>query len=326
MTPIERSWYRPFGWSLLLWPLSLLFAVLTCLRRWLYRFGCLRATACGAPVIVIGNITVGGTGKTPITLWMAEFLKQQGLKPGIISRGYGVTIASPRLVKPEDRAQDVGDEPLLLAQRSGCPVVIFPNRVAAAQYLLAHTDCNIILSDDGLQHYALKRDLEVVLLDGNRGLGNGCLLPAGPLREGAWRLSQADLVLVNSQPHPLSPWVFQLQPLTPCPLAPSTQPLPEGSAVSLVSGIANPARFERTVRDLGYPVLALHRFADHHPFGLADLQSIATPLLMTEKDAVKCREFAQADWYYLPVRAIVPAAAITILTEKLSQIRSRYGL
>jgi tetraacyldisaccharide 4'-kinase len=326
LTSLERSWYRPFGWSLLLWPLSLLFALLSMLRRWLFRWGVSAVHKLPVPVIVVGNITVGGTGKTPITLWLCDYLRQQGLKPGIISRGYGVKLTAPRLVLATDSAEHSGDEPLLLAQRSGCPVAIFPDRAAAARLLLAQTDCNIIISDDGLQHYALARDLEIILLDGARGVGNGCLLPAGPLREGCWRLASADLVLVNSQPHPLSPYTFQLQPQSPCCLLDSRQQLSNGSAVSLVSGIGNPARFAATVQQLGYPVKQQHWFADHYAFAAADFTEIEAPVLMTEKDAVKCRPFARPDWFYLPVQAVLPAQAVSLLAAKLNQIRSHYGL
>lgn len=326
MTALERSWYSRLGWSLWLWPLSLLFAVVSMLRRWLFRAGINTVHQLPVPVLVVGNITVGGTGKTPVTLWLCDYLRQQGFRPGIISRGYGVKLTGPRLVLTSDSAADAGDEPLLLAQRSGCPVVICPDRVAAARFLLAQTDCNMIISDDGLQHYALGRDLEIILIDGSRGLGNGCLLPAGPLREGAWRLAGADLVLVNSQPHPLSPHVFSLQAATAQSLLEPHQQLAPSATVSLVTGIGNPARFISTAKQLGYQLKQQHLFADHYAFTAADFSTIETPVLMTEKDAVKCRPFAHPDWFYLPVQAVLPAAAVSILAAKLNLIRSRYGL
>lgn len=326
MTSLERSWYRPVGWSLLLWPLSLLFAVVAMLRRWLFRVGIKTVHQLPVPVVVVGNISVGGTGKTPITLWLCDYLRQQGFRPGIISRGYGVQLTGPRLVSAADRAVDSGDEPLLLAQRSGCPVVICPDRVAAARFLLAQTDCNIIISDDGLQHYALGRDLEIIVLDGSRGLGNGCLLPAGPLREGAWRLAGADLVLVNSQPHPLSPHVFSLQAAPAISLLDPQRQLAAPAAVSLVTGIGNPNRFIHSAQQLGYQLQQQHLFADHYAFTAADFSTIKPPVLMTEKDAVKCRPFASPDWFYLPVQAVLPAPAVNLLAAKLNLIRSRYGL
>ncbi len=326
MTSLERSWYRPFGWSLLLWPLSLLFAAVAMLRRGLFRLGIKTVHQLPVPVLVVGNISVGGTGKTPITLWLCDYLRQQGLKPGIISRGYGVKLTAPRLVSAADSAIDCADEPLLLAQRSGCPVVICPDRVEAGRFLLAQTECNIIISDDGLQHYALGRDLEIIVLDGSRGLGNGCLLPAGPLREGAWRLAAADLVLVNSQPHPLSPHVFTLQAEPAISLLDPARQLAAPATVSLVTGIGNPARFIRTAEQLGYQPQQQHLFADHYAFTAADFSTIAPPVLMTEKDAVKCRPFAHPNWFYLPVQAVLPAAAVSIFAAKLNLIRSRYGL
>ena len=173
MNSLERSWYQPFGWSWLLLPLSLLFAGLSAVRRWLFKVGLKTSHRLPVPVIVVGNITVGGTGKTPITLWLCEYLLAQGLKPGIVSRGYGVKLVEPKLIDLiTDSAATVGDEPFLLASRSGCPVVVCPDRVAAARLLYQTSGCNIIISDDGLQHYALARDMEIVLLDGGRGIGS----------------------------------------------------------------------------------------------------------------------------------------------------------
>ena len=189
MKALERSWYQKFGWSWLLLPLSALFAGLTGIRRLAFRCGLKASHRLPVPVIVVGNISVGGTGKTPFTLLLCQLLRQHGWRPGIVSRGYGADIRQPTLVLADASAEQVGDEPLLLAQRSGCAVVVCPDRVAAAQFLLANTASDIIISDDGLQHYALARDVEIVLIDGKRGLGNGQLLPAGPLRERPWRLA-----------------------------------------------------------------------------------------------------------------------------------------
>lgn len=327
MTSLERSWYQPFGWSWLLLPLSLVFALLSALRRALFRIGVLKSSRLAVPVVVVGNISVGGTGKTPVTLWLCDYLRQQGWKPGIVSRGYGVKLKSPVLVDVQkDSPATVGDEPYLLASRSLCPVVVCPNRVAAAQFLLANSDCNIVVSDDGLQHYALGRDLEIILLDGSRGLGNGLLLPAGPLREGAWRLKQADLVLSNSVKSALTPYTFELQPENARALLNGQQHLAPGSAVTLVSGIGNPRRFTRSAAQMGYQSTASHFFADHYAFKAEDFAGLAGPVLMTEKDAVKCRSFAQSDWFYLPVSARLPQAAQDVLAAKLTQLWSRYGL
>ncbi len=326
MNALERSWYQKFGWSWLLLPLSALFAGLSALRRLAFRCGLKARHRLPVPVIVVGNISVGGTGKTPVTLRLCQMLQANGWRPGIISRGYGVKLTAPRLVKPDDAPSESGDEPVLLAQRSGCPVVIFPDRVQGGQFLLANTDCDIIICDDGLQHYALKRDLEIVLIDASRGLGNGLLLPAGPLREGCWRLAQADIVLNNGElkESPLAQYShgsFVLQASTPQPLLSNSPQLSPDMAVELVSGIGNPQRFLHTVQQLGYRIAGTHWFADHHPFTEGDLAEIPTPLLMTEKDAVKCRSFAKSGWYSLPVQAVLPSEVETFIIERVKALK-----
>lgn len=326
MKALERSWYQKFGWSWLLLPLSALFAGLSALRRLAFRCGLKASHRLPVPVIVVGNISVGGTGKTPVTLRLCEMLQANGWRPGIISRGYGVKLTAPRLVKSDDAPSDSGDEPVLLAQRSGCPVVIFPDRVQGGQFLLANTDCDIIICDDGLQHYGLKRDLEIVLIDASRGLGNGLLLPAGPLREGCWRLTKADVVLSNGElkESSLTKYChgsFVLQASTPQPLLTNSPQLAPDIAVQLVSGIGNPQRFLHTVQQLGYRIAATHWFADHHPFALADLNNVPTPLLMTEKDAVKCRSFAKPGWYSLPVQAVLPTEVETFIIERVKALK-----
>jgi len=323
---IEQSWYQATWWTWLLVPLSAIFAGLTALRRWCYRIGLAKSSQLAAPVIIVGNISVGGTGKTPFTLWLCQYLQQQGLKPGILSRGYGANIQAPCLVTLNMSASEVGDEPLLLAQQTGVPVVVCPQRVSGAEFLLANTECNIVICDDGLQHYALARDLEIVLIDGQRGLGNGWLLPAGPLREGAWRLKTVDLVLSNSAASPLTPHVLAIHSALPQALATASEPLVAGTQVALVSGIGNPERFVLTAQQAGFSLGSKHFFPDHHPFSADDFRTIPTPLLMTAKDAVKCQPFAQPNWYYLPIAAQMPAAAEQVLWQKLQQIRSRYGL
>ncbi len=323
---IEQSWYHARWWTWLLLPLSLLFAGISALRRLCFRLGLAKATQVTAPVIVVGNISVGGTGKTPFTLWLCQYLQQQGLKPGILSRGYGAKIKHPQLVSAQMSAADVGDEPLLLAQLTGVPVVVCPKRVSGAQFLLANTDCNIVICDDGLQHYALARDLEIVLIDGLRGLGNGWLLPAGPLREGAWRLASVDLVLSNSAPSSWTPFQLDVIAAPAKALVEGSTLLAPKSSVALVSGIGNPERFATTAQQAGFFINSKHYFPDHHPFAVDDFQKIPTPLLMTAKDAVKCQPFAKPNWYYLPITAQVPAAAQQVLWQKLQQIRSRYGL
>jgi len=323
---LERSWYQRFGWSWLLLPLSLLFYLVSALRRWLFRLGVKQQQRLPVPVIVVGNISVGGTGKTPVTLELCRLLRQHGWKPGIISRGYGVKLQAPKLVHGDDLAANAGDEPLLLAQRSGCPVVIYPDRVKAGQYLLAQSDCNVIICDDGLQHYALARDFEIVLLDAQRGLGNGLLLPAGPLREGRWRLNKADLILANGAALAGVPQFFQLSAAPACALLDEQRLLATDAAVTLVSGIGNPQRFAATVAQAGYQITACRWFADHHPFVAADFADITGPVLMTEKDAVKCRPFARDDWYVLPVQTELPSEVEQLVLQRLAALRSTYGI
>lgn len=323
---LEQSWYSRFGWSWLLLPLSGLFALMSTLRRMCYRLGVKTSSHPGVPVIIVGNITVGGTGKTPFTLWLCQQLKAQGLKPGILSRGYGVKLTTPTLVLPSHQASEVGDEPKLLALQSGCPVLVWPRRVEGAKALLAQADVNILICDDGLQHYALDRDLEIVLIDGQRGVGNGLLLPAGPLREGCARLQQVDLVLSNSGSSSLTPFQLALTAHPAVALNGKETSLSSSASVSLVSGIGNPQRFEKTATLAGYKITARHFFADHHAFCAEDFASVSGPVLMTAKDAVKCSAFANDDWFYLPVTATPDTNAVAILNKKIAELRSSYGI
>lgn len=197
MSLIEKIWYQKSWISISLLPLSLLFSFISLCRQYLYRIGLKKTTQLSCPVIVVGNITVGGTGKTPLVIALADFLRGKGYMPGIISRGYPNCHRFPQWVTPQSDPNTVGDESVLLARRTGCPVVVCRSRVAAADFLLKHSDCTIILSDDGLQHFALGRTIEIVLIDGNRQFGNGFLLPAGPLREPKARLRQVDFCLIN---------------------------------------------------------------------------------------------------------------------------------
>lgn len=320
----QRIWYQGNKAYWLLLPLAWLYQAVTALRRLLYRLKLKPQIQVAAPVIVVGNISVGGTGKTPFTLLLCQLLRQHGWQPGIISRGYGANVRCAKLVQPDSLASEVGDEPLLLAQRSGCPVVVCPDRVAAAQFLLQHSNCNIIVSDDGLQHYRLARNVEIVLIDGSRGLGNGQLLPAGPLREGRWRLKQVDLVVANTTAVTQADGVMQLHAAAPLPLIGNAS-LPADAAVTLVAGIGNPARFEQTARQAGFQIVARRYLGDHHQFSAADFTDITGPVLMTEKDAVKCRHFARADWFSLPVTARLDAPLMTKITTLLTNLRSSYG-
>lgn len=257
-------------------------------------------------MIVVGNISVGGTGKTPLVIWLCHFLQDQGFKPGIINRGYqGKATHWPQQVTAESDATQVGDEAVLLAQRCGCPVVAGPKRFESVKRL-EQLGCDIVVSDDGLQHYALQRDIEIAVVDGERRFGNGFLLPAGPLREGVGRLQSVDLVVCNGGEAGYGEHLMQVVASDVVSITNSAERQPLSNftnrRVTAVAGIGNPERFFTTLKQAG--VEAIKRaFPDHHHFSAEDLQSADNPLLMTEKDAVKCRTIAPADSWYLSVEA-----------------------
>jgi len=306
---IDHYWYQGSRWLWLLWPLSALFCLLVSLRHALFRIGLKQSISLPVPVIIIGNITVGGSGKTPLVLWLAELLRKQGYRPGLISRGYGGQAEQwPQWVDSNAEARVVGDEALLLARRSGCPMAVGPDRVAAARLLLERGEVDVILSDDGMQHYRLARDIEIAVLDGERRLGNGLCLPAGPLREPAARLKSVDFVVCNGSVR-TEAWSMQLVPGEAQPLLQGpSKPLGEfaASRVHAVAGIGNPERFFTTLRQAGLSIEE-HPFADHHPYveGELDFPGEA-PVLMTEKDAVKYFNYAKERHWYLPVTARLP--------------------
>ena len=316
MAWLERHWDRLTPVSLALLPLSLLFCLVVGLRCLLYRAGILSRIRLDVPVIVVGNITVGGTGKTPLVLRIADLLKRSGYRPGIVTRGYrGASRHWPRAVTPSTDASEVGDEAVLLARRSGCPVMAGPDRVASGR-LLIEQGCTVLVSDDGLQHYHLDRDIEIAVIDGTRRFGNGLCLPAGPLREPVGRLRTVTLRVAQGVPEPgeigmsLVPGqVYRLQnPVEQADL----DDFRVGS-VHAVAGIGNPERFFSSLRSLGVDVIP-HAFPDHHAFQACDLVfGDDIPVLMTEKDAVKCQTFARPHFWVLPVTA----QPVAELTERL---------
>ncbi|HRF72744.1 MAG TPA: tetraacyldisaccharide 4'-kinase [Accumulibacter sp.] len=333
---LPQRWYErrlaAVLWPLL--PLSLLFGVLVWLRRWLYRCGVLRSYRLPVPVVVVGNLTVGGSGKTPLVLWLVRCLREHGWQPGIISRGYGGSDESVRAVVAGSASAEVGDEPLLLARRSGAPVYVGRDRAAAGQALLAaHPECDVIVSDDGLQHYRLQRSVELAVFDG-RGTGNGWLLPAGPLREPLPRLAGVTAVVWNGRPErsPLGAAgdlpQFDMQLIGQRFVACSGESRScdadslRGRPLHAIAGIGDPSRFFRQLRDLGLAFEA-HPFPDHHPYDTADLAFADNAvLLMTEKDAVKCAAIASGEAWVLPVEAVIGtppgrAALFETILEKL---------
>lgn len=325
-TPI---WYGRHPLAVALAPLSWLYCLVVRLRRSGYRAGWFARRRLPVPVVVVGNLTVGGTGKTPAVLALAELLRARGWSPAIITRGYGGRGVDWPVVVPADADADAdpgrfGDEPLLLARLSGCPVVAGPDRVAAAALALRQGRVDILLADDGLQHYRLERDIEIALIDGERGLGNGRCLPAGPLREPRSRLAEVDFVLTNGGPRNAGYRMVLLPGEAVNLRDPSlTRPIVDfrGKPVFAVAAIGNPGRFFALLRDLGLAVQT-RAYPDHHPFSAADLAEWpAGPVLMTEKDAVKCARFAGADVWFLPVRAELDPAFIDTFFQTLEALR-----
>ena len=326
-------WQRRSPGASLLRPLSALFGALAAARRGRYRSDPRRVERLPVPVIVVGNIAVGGSGKTPVVDWLVRQLRAAGWVPGVVSRGYGGHVDGVAVVPAGGDPSLYGDEPVLLARLTGGPVAVGADRPAAARALLAeHPECNVIVSDDGLQHYRLERDIELVVVD-ERTLGNGWLLPAGPLREPLSRLREVDLVIAHG---PLSAGLKQAigaTPVFPMRLEGDTfvalhdgakqcrSAAFQGRRVHAVAGIGRPERFFDQLRAMGLDVVP-HPFPDHHPFAAADLAfAPGEAKVLTSKDAVKCSAFAPADTWEFPVRAQIPAGAAEQILEKLSHGR-----
>lgn len=324
---ITAQWAWRGAIARLLLPVALIFSFLVFLRRWLYRRGWIASVRLPVPVVIIGNIVAGGSGKTPLTLYLAQALARSGKHPGIISRGYGGSHAAVEEVAPDSDPERVGDEPLLLARRAGCPVFVGTDRVAAAKRLLAkHPQCDVLISDDGLQHLRLARDIEIVVMDG-RGVGNGWLMPSGPLREPVSRIGEADALVLNTESAGsqvvLAKKLFRMtlrakafrnlaDPQRVCEASDF-----QGRALYAMAGIGEPARFFHQLEQLG---MQAHRraFSDHHRYQADDFAfARGGTLLMTEKDAVKCSGFALPDAWVLPVDAMLDPELAEWVLEKL---------
>ena len=305
MRRLVYYWYTRSPWLILLTPVAFIYCLIVRLRRLLYRIGILQSHNLPVPVIVVGNLAVGGTGKTPLVAWLAELLKQSGYSPGIIARGYlGRARHWPQQVRPDSDPVMVGDEAVLLAGLGGCPVAVAPRRVQAARALLEHNTCDLILSDDGLQHYALQRDIEIAVIDGIRRMGSGLCLPAGPLREPARRLAEVDLVVVNGLvKHGEFPMMMKCMTAYSLSDGGEMRELKSfrGQTVHAVAGIGNPERFFAALRQAGLDIEE-HAFPDHHHFAVQEIEfHDGLPVIMTEKDAVKCRGFALKNSWFAPV-------------------------
>lgn len=316
-------WYGPRrrAWPLL--PLTVLYALGVTLHRLPYRLGLRKPSRLPVPVLVVGNLTVGGTGKTPLVIHLARALAAQGERPGILCRGYGGRSRRwPQQVTPASDPAEVGDEPVLIAQRTGLPVAADPKRARGGR-MLVDAGCTVLLTDDGLQHLALARDMDIAVVDGARGLGNGLLLPAGPLRESARRLERVDAVVVQGAGFtPVHGAVFRislpLREVFDLATRRERRLLADfaGAPVHAVAGIGHPARFFDALRAAGLRVVE-HPFPDHYDYRPQDLAFAAPgPIFMTEKDAVKCARFAPANAWVVPVEAhVTPALADWVLAR-----------
>jgi tetraacyldisaccharide 4'-kinase len=319
---LQHVWYSRSAASQALRPLAWFYCGVVLLRRGLYRLHLLRTRRLTVPVIVVGNLTVGGTGKTPLVIAIVKCLQHAGYRPGIISRGYGGKAHSwPQQVRPDSDPVMVGDEPILIARHTGCPMAVGPDRVAAGRSLLQHADCDILVCDDGLQHYALWRDVEILVVDGVRRFGNGFCLPAGPLREPTRRKEQVDFIVTNgtaiNREYSMSYLGDTLINLARPEISRPLTDLVE-QRVHAVAGIGNPTRFFSTLRRARLYVEP-HAFADHYAYQPSDLDfGDGAPVIMTEKDAVKCQRFVQDNFWYLPIEAQLNAEFETRLLNRIT--------
>ena len=332
-TIIEKIWFEqhPAGWLLkpLLWPLSKVFGFVSRRRRQQYREGEKRAFRAPVPVVVVGNITAGGNGKTPVVVWLVEQLQARGLRPGVVSRGYGGKAPYyPYRVEAGTPTAEAGDEPVLIHRRTGAPVAVAPKRAEAVQLLLEQ-EVDVIITDDGLQHYALARDLEIVVIDGMRRFGNRQLIPMGPLREPCERLAEVDFMICNGGVAQAGEAQMYLEPSPLINLKTGERrPVTDLSGVVAMAGIGHPPRFFKTLEALGVNPVVCQPFADHQAFSEQELQQLAEQgqhLVMTEKDAVKCHAFAQPNWWYLPVDAVLPRPEAEAIINRIIEVKEEYG-
>jgi len=334
MSWLDKAWQRQASWLWLIWPLSLVFRLSASLRKKKLQAQA-KIVDSQVPVIVVGNISVGGTGKTPFVIALANHLKAEGLRPGIISRGYKSNANHyPFFVDVSAAVTEVGDEALLLVEKTQCPMVIDADRRRAAEHLLQVADCDVIVSDDGMQHYRLHRDMEIAIVDGQRLFGNGLTLPAGPLREPVSRLRSVDHIIVNGEPSAphgelTNAIIMELIPKFLVNMVSGEKksfnvaPFNIGNRVQAVTGIGNPQRFYELLEKLPYQV-EKYSFPDHHAFTAEDFEKLAMdshqPVVMTEKDAVKCRTFARNNFWYLVVDVKLPDNFLEQLSHEIKTL------
>ncbi len=319
---LEARWYGGARVPWWLTALEQVFITLSAVRRWLYRRGLLRSGHPGVPVIVVGNLVVGGSGKTPLVMSLVRMLRDAGLNPGVVSRGHGRSQRSLHLIDEHSGVEDAGDEPLEIFHATGAPVAVSADRLLAAQTLVRERAIDCIVADDGLQHYRLRRDIEIACVDGRRGLGNRRRLPAGPLREAPSRLDDVDLVLTRNGEGELG-WTLAVLGLRALDGSSALQRLEQwrGRAVHALAGLAHPEQFFDTLRDAGLDLREARSFPDHHRYRSSDLQfQEPLPLVITGKDAAKCRSLRRPDIWVLEVQARLPEAAKHIILEKLGTL------
>ncbi|MDU5685726.1 MAG: tetraacyldisaccharide 4'-kinase [Kluyvera cryocrescens] len=325
---IAKIWSGESPLWLLLLPLSWLYGLVSGLIRLCYQIGLKKAWRAPCPVVVVGNLTAGGNGKTPVVIWLVEQLQRQGIRVGVVSRGYGGKAESyPLLLDADTTTAQAGDEPVLIYQRTGAPVAVSPVRVDAVKALLAAHDLQLVVTDDGLQHYRLARDKEIVVIDGVRRFGNGWWLPAGPMRERASRLRSVDARIVNGGEPQAGEIPMTLRPGEAVNLL-THQRLPVSALQNVVAmaGIGHPPRFFATLNECGLQPVRTVALADHKALTEADVRVLVEPgqqLIMTEKDAVKCRRFAQENWWYLPVDAVLSGDRAQTLLQDLITLARR---
>lgn len=330
---IEKIWFEnhPIKYLLwpLLWPLSVMFGVMSRSRRKQYQTGQKPTYRAPVPVVVVGNITAGGNGKTPVVIWLVEHLQALGLNPGVVSRGYGAKAPHyPLIVEEGTSTKHCGDEPKLIHKRTSAPVAVSPVRSEAVKALLP-LGVDVIITDDGLQHYALERDIEIVVVDGARRFGNHSLIPLGPLRETTERLSEVDFIITNGGEAKLNEMGMVLSPSLAVNMK-NRQKMPVSQLDELVAiaGIGHPPRFFDTLEKLGAKPVVTQGFADHKDFEPSELEALSrrgNHLIMTEKDAVKCAEYAQENWWYLPVTASFSSENEQRILNKIKEVKEKYG-
>jgi tetraacyldisaccharide 4'-kinase len=330
---IEKIWFEnhPLGWLLwpLFWPLSKLYAYIAVRRRRDYQCGKKASYRSSVPVVVVGNITAGGNGKTPVVIWLVEALSELGLNVGVASRGYGGKAPYyPYLVNEETTPDIAGDEPVLIQRRTQAAVVVAPVRCEAVK-LLEQQGVDIVITDDGLQHYALQRDVEIIVIDGQRRFGNQHHIPLGPLREGIHRLAEVDFSICNG--------VDAIDDEVSMTLAPSQlinlktgekKKVTDLHEIVAFAGIGHPPRFFTTLKRLDANVVHTQGFVDHQAFKQSEIEALeqyGQHLVMTEKDAVKCRHFAKNNWWYLPVDAVLPKQDSQRIINRILEVKEQYG-